>query len=359
MGAAFWAVRKEANGEVSGHWGVWSLVGLLSGTLLLMQVITYYAVWTNPVFNLLSLLFYVLLIGLPPLVYVYLRQVLGQDTDDAWSFPHFLPSGVLLVVNVFGFLVITFGKPESIFHTYVEEIVFFVNFTIITFFFILQNVFYVYLCHQLLARTKGDDVPPDAHIWSRLHILGYLGFIAAAYFQQISFRGYTGWTLSGIFGLYCLFLIRQHHRQPHAAVAYIKALTQPTDRKKTDDEPLIDEDMVGKLQEKLMHVIREDKIYLQPDLSLSALSKAVDTNDKYLRYVLSRMHASGFVSFVNHYRVEDAKVLLTDDEYNIYTVESIGQMAGFKSKSSFYAAFKEETGMTPFQYRQEQAAGGD
>ena len=102
-----------------------------------MQVITYYADWQNPLYNLLSLLFYVVLISVPPFMYVYLRQALPQEQlehRDLEQLRHFLPSIVLLVINIFGFLVIVFGNPNSVFHQHTEQIVFFVNFTIITFF---------------------------------------------------------------------------------------------------------------------------------------------------------------------------------------------------------------------------------
>lgn len=358
LGMALLVLRKYRIAAIDGYFSIWLLVGLLSGMLLLMQTITYYADWNNPVFNLLSLLFYVFLIAVPPMVYMHLLQVIKPDPAVFFlNSYHLLPAAVLLIVNVFGFLVITFGTPASVFHTYVEEIVFFVNFTIITFFFILQNIFYVSQCYRLWrATTTTDNVPLSAPNWTKVYIGAYVVFIAAAYIQQIVYKGYTGWTLTSIFGIYGLFLIRHHRRRPAEAFAFIHHASQFIERKKSDDEPLIDEDMAGKLHERLMQVIRDDKIYLQPDLSLSALSKAVDTNDKYLRYVLSRTHASGFVSFVNHYRIEDAKTMLSDEAYSIYTVESIGQMAGFKSKSSFYSAFKDETGMTPFQYRQEQAS---
>ncbi|MEZ4988089.1 MAG: helix-turn-helix domain-containing protein [Saprospiraceae bacterium] len=120
-----------------------------------------------------------------------------------------------------------------------------------------------------------------------------------------------------------------------------------------DEEPLIDEELTERILEKLNTIMEEDKVFRQPDLSLSGLAKKLDTNDKYLRYVLGKTYTSGFVSFVNQYRVEDAKRMLVEVDYDIYTVESIGQMSGFKSKSSFYTAFKEATGKTPFQYRQE------
>jgi AraC-like DNA-binding protein len=48
--------------------------------------------------------------------------------------------------------------------------------------------------------------------------------------------------------------------------------------------------------------------------------------------------------------VEYAKKALKKDENRLLTIESIGEASGFKSKSSFNAAFKKFTGQTPSDY---------
>lgn len=59
-----------------------------------------------------------------------------------------------------------------------------------------------------------------------------------------------------------------------------------------------------------------------------------------------------FFDFVNSYRVEAAKALIKTEEINRkYTIEYIAAKSGFNSKSTFNAAFKKFTGMTPSQFR--------
>jgi AraC-like DNA-binding protein len=57
-----------------------------------------------------------------------------------------------------------------------------------------------------------------------------------------------------------------------------------------------------------------------------------------------------FANFINQQRVEYAKKALKKDENKLLTIESIGEKSGFKSKSSFNAAFKKFTGQTPSDY---------
>ena len=57
------------------------------------------------------------------------------------------------------------------------------------------------------------------------------------------------------------------------------------------------------------------------------------------------------MSYINHFRINSAKELLKNAEYEHYTIEAIGGMSGFKSKSAFNSAFKKITGYTPSEYK--------
>ncbi len=50
-------------------------------------------------------------------------------------------------------------------------------------------------------------------------------------------------------------------------------------------------------------------------------------------------------------RVEQAKTLLLDPEYENYTITSIGLESGFNSKSTFYTVFKKYSGSTPVEFK--------
>lgn len=54
-----------------------------------------------------------------------------------------------------------------------------------------------------------------------------------------------------------------------------------------------------------------------------------------------------FNSFLNHYRIADAKSGLADPAQSAVPVLTIALDAGFNSLGPFYDAFKAETGLTP------------
>ncbi len=57
-----------------------------------------------------------------------------------------------------------------------------------------------------------------------------------------------------------------------------------------------------------------------------------------------------YYDFINHYRIEESKKLLSGAESDMRIIGVLYEV-GFNSKSTFNAAFKKETGLTPRQYK--------
>lgn len=70
-----------------------------------------------------------------------------------------------------------------------------------------------------------------------------------------------------------------------------------------------------------------------------------------LSVIINTIARKSFIDYLNEMRVDQAKTLLTDSDYENYTITSIGLESGFNSKSTFYTVFKKHTGLTPVNYR--------
>ena len=102
---------------------------------------------------------------------------------------------------------------------------------------------------------------------------------------------------------------------------------------------------------KVENHIKVNKSYLNPNLSLETLAKDLNLSEGYISQIINNSSNLNFNDYINSLRVNDAKSMLTNIEYNNYTVIAIGLEAGFNSKSSFYTAFKKFTGKTPIEYK--------
>jgi AraC-like DNA-binding protein len=94
----------------------------------------------------------------------------------------------------------------------------------------------------------------------------------------------------------------------------------------------------------------EVKPYLNPKISLQEVSTVLDINPNRLSQAINEKTGLNFKDYINSYRVEEAKLLLSSPEFQKLTIEAIAEKAGFYSKSPFYSAFKKHTGMTPKEF---------
>lgn len=93
-----------------------------------------------------------------------------------------------------------------------------------------------------------------------------------------------------------------------------------------------------------------DKPYLDCDLSMDKLSTHLKIPKHHITEVLNTEIHKNFFLFVNTYRIEAAKMELSNKNHP-HSIEAIGYDCGFSSKSSFYTTFKKMTGCTPMQYK--------
>ena len=84
--------------------------------------------------------------------------------------------------------------------------------------------------------------------------------------------------------------------------------------------------------------------------TLQTLARTVNCSVHHLSQVINAGFGKSFFDFLNQYRVEHAKALLSDCEAP-GAVLNVAFAVGFSSNSAFYAAFKKHVGQTPARYR--------
>ena len=97
--------------------------------------------------------------------------------------------------------------------------------------------------------------------------------------------------------------------------------------------------------------MKNEKPFLDPELSLSMLAKAMGLNRNQLSQLINTGIGENFYDFINKYRVEEVKRLMVDPQKQNYNLLGMALEAGFKSKSTFNLIFKRFTGLTPTEYK--------
>ena len=102
------------------------------------------------------------------------------------------------------------------------------------------------------------------------------------------------------------------------------------------------------LMEAMEALFMTKAIYKESSLKCSDVDVQLNIPNYQLSQAINSATGSNFNNYVNTYRVEAAKKLLREKPG--FTIEAIGKECGFQSKSSFYAAFKKQTGTTPSKF---------
>lgn len=97
-----------------------------------------------------------------------------------------------------------------------------------------------------------------------------------------------------------------------------------------------------------------EKPYLANILTLEQLAGQLDMSPRTLSTVINRHFKQNFFEFINHYRVSEAKVQLSNPDLRNKTMIEIMGDCGFNSKATFNTFFKKIVSATPSQYREKQ-----
>lgn len=104
-------------------------------------------------------------------------------------------------------------------------------------------------------------------------------------------------------------------------------------------------------KQQLEEIMVSQQAYLQSNLTLPALAKAVGCSVNHLSQVINAGFDMSFFDYLNGHRIDHARGLLSEIDGSSGAILKIAFTVGFNSNSAFYAAFKKHVGMTPAQYR--------
>lgn len=135
------------------------------------------------------------------------------------------------------------------------------------------------------------------------------------------------------------------------------SLDPPVEKEKTEKNLAQNDTRSQEISYQLLRFMEDNRPYLEEDLSLQKLSLLMNISTHHLSQAINQNLNTNFYKFVNAYRVEEVKKKLKSPEFEKYSILGIAFESGFNSKSTFNKIFKEETGMTPSEFKQSGATG--
>ena len=198
----------------------------------------------------------------------------------------------------------------------------------------------VYLMRGTFQKVGNREKLGYDEIWVLSVLIGVTA-IWLAYFTS-SYTSYIVGALSFSFVFYLSIMVILAFRKQHAIKEGPKVKYANKKIESFEAETLL-----GKIEE----LMQEEKLYRDPNLSLSRLAKKLRISPHRLSQLLNDNLQKRFTQFINEYRIEEAKALLRSD--NHLKMEVVAEECGFNSPSTFYTAFKKFTNTTPARFMSE------
>lgn len=115
-------------------------------------------------------------------------------------------------------------------------------------------------------------------------------------------------------------------------------------------QTLLNDKKADKIFRDITNYVIGKKKYKDPDFSAQELAEYMGLSQYYLSAVINSRMKDNFRGFLNNVRVKEAIILMRNCKHWNKTVDEIGILAGFRTRLTFYNAFKRFMNDTPKNY---------
>jgi AraC-like DNA-binding protein len=120
--------------------------------------------------------------------------------------------------------------------------------------------------------------------------------------------------------------------------------TEPPKPKRLSDEQIVE------LSARLDNLMIKEKIFLDNEINLASIAERLNISIHDASYLINEVKGDNFYNFINKFRVEEAKGLLTSDKSDKLNMLGIAFESGFNSKTTFNTSFKKIVGISPSEF---------
>lgn len=301
-----------------------------------------------------------------PLILLYTHSLMGQEKKGNQAFIHFLPFIFFVLIlplfyaDFLGFRQVHYGML-TVFDRFNREEITVIQY-VYSAVFIAQFIhLLVYLMISLRRLTHYETAMSNTYSsyqeseirWLRITIYSLMGILVFAslflvlFFFTLIYRRH----LDYIYVLpmsFLMYIIAYKLSGIQLTSIRESELSTNGNGTKYQSSSLKSED-AERYSSQLKEYMSAQKPYLKNGLRLVDLSKELEIPAHHLSQVINEKYDQNFYDFVNSYRVEEAKSLMSESDKP--TLLEIAFSSGFNNKTSFNNAFKKFSDSTPFAYR--------
>lgn len=300
------------------------------------------------ILNILFPLIYIIVYGCPPNLYYLINRLLDNNYKLNFKNPfHYIPITISIFVLTWYYCQSPQYHAEFVTTVLLHGKTQLINFLDAVF--VIQSIIYIVICYRkiYLARKSKVKNANAFWLWRLINFIiiasSILFPIVIIYPTALMILIIT--SLISLFFYIALILNLVKVKNEELGRLFNKLNLQPVNSTVFNEN-----DTTINIANKIDVAIHRDKIYKNKFLTVNDFAIHCNLPQYIISQFLTNYYSKSFNEFINDFRVEEAIKILNSTEKLKYSVEIVGQICGFNSRSAFYNAFKRYTGYTPRQY---------
>jgi AraC-like DNA-binding protein len=297
-----------------------------------------------------------------PSLYFYVRRLNGDGSplENPWNVLHWLPA-ILIELALLPFFLIPL--PQKVAYLAHPSGVFPWMLWSAWAGFHVQLLFYILFCQphlRVYRQRMAENFSPVSAINFRWLQLVCYGFVLQISIERglrlISSTAPPGLSATAGMAVYLFIIALTYSALGQSRLGFANGWQSARVNDKYTRSGLQDHSAEYYLA-KLSRLMANERLYLDPDLSLKSLAERINLSPHHLSQILNEKLKKTFYDYVNENRIEHAKHALSHNPER--SITEIAFESGYNSKNSFYNSFKRHTGTIPSEYRRRQRVSAE
>lgn len=145
-------------------------------------------------------------------------------------------------------------------------------------------------------------------------------------------------------------------KQANEKIKVLEQKNMEEEEKETDDsmskEILLTSEQRDTIINRINEIMDDTKEFCEYDFTLNKLAHMIESNTRYVSFIINDVYKKNFKTFLNEYRIKESMLRLLDTQtYGNYTIKAIAESVGYRSQTNFIMVFKKITGLSPSVYQ--------
>jgi len=289
-------------------------------------------------------------LALCPLIFFYVLKITRPEYKFRWKdLLHFIPLLLQQIACILESVKISTSAYDIAIFRQINPVIQIAAF--------ISVLFYLYWSHRLIERfyqglkfNEGDRYRLELQ-WLHRLLMG-LGVVSLLWIPYATVDCFGYHLQLGIEAYYPLYILSAIMIIRIGVVVFLR----PEVGSSVEALSVTKQPVPSELKQKgawLKKTMEANLFHQNAELSLTTLAEKLGIHPHELSRIINIALKRNFNDFINEYRIRDVVQKMQDKAYNHLTLVGIAFESGFNSKSTFNRTFKQMTGISPVEYKNE------